>query len=71
MIGWTPHWEDFNSDGLQGFARADFDHVMAVNPAEWRTEVLSQGELFLRIYDSLPKELIYQRELLSARLSLD
>jgi len=71
MIGWTPHWEDFNSDGLQGFARADFDRVMAVNPAEWRTEVLSQGELFLRIYDSLPKELIYQRELLSARLSLD
>ena len=50
---------------------ADFDRVMAVNPAEWRTEVLSQGELFLRIYDSLPKELIYQRELLSARLSLD
>ena len=71
MIGWTPQWEDFNSDGLHGFARADFDRVMAVNPAEWRTEVLSQGELFLRIYDSLPKELIYQRELLSARLSLD
>jgi len=71
MIGWTPQWEDFNSDGLHAFERADFDRVMAVNPAEWRTEVLSQGELFLRIYDSLPKELIYQRELLSARLSLD
>ena len=41
---------------------------MAVDPAEWRTEVSSQGDFFLKIYDSLPKELVYQRELLSARL---
>ena len=71
MIGWTPHWEDFNSDGLDDFTREDFDRVMAVDPVEWRAEVLSQGELYLKIYDSLPKELVYQRELLSARLSLD
>ena len=71
IIGWTPHWEDFNHDGLEGFSRDDFNKVMAVIPAEWRAEVLSQGELFLKIYDSLPKELVYQRELLSARLSLD
>jgi phosphoenolpyruvate carboxykinase (GTP) len=71
IIGWTPHWEDFNHEGLEGFSRDDFDKVMAVIPAEWRAEVLSQGELFLKIYDSLPKELVYQRELLSARLSLD
>ena len=44
---------------------------MAVDPAEWRAEVASQAELFLRIYDSLPKELVYQRELLSARLVED
>jgi phosphoenolpyruvate carboxykinase (GTP) len=71
IIGWTPHWEDFNHEGLEGFSRDDFNKVMAVIPAEWRAEVLSQGELFLKIYDSLPKELVYQRELLSARLSLD
>lgn len=71
IIGWTPHWEDFNHEGLEGFTRDDFNKVMAVIPAEWRAEVLSQGELFLKIYDSLPKELVYQRELLSARLSLD
>lgn len=70
MIGWTPHWEDFNCTGLD-FTRAQFDQVMAVSPDEWRTEVASQADLFLKIYDSLPKELVYQRELLSARLVED
>ena len=68
ILGWTPHWEDFNSQGLVGFTRETFDHAMKVDPQEWRAEVLSQGEFFLKIYDSLPKELVYQRELLSARL---
>jgi phosphoenolpyruvate carboxykinase (GTP) len=70
-IGWTPHWEDFNTNGLEGFDHAQFDRVMAVDPSEWRTEVASQADLFLKIYDSLPKELVYQRELLSARLVED
>lgn len=70
MIGWTPHWEDFNCTGLD-FTRAQFDQVMAVSPDEWRTEVASQADLFLKIYDSIPKELVYQRELLSARLVED
>ena len=68
ILGWTPHWEDFNSTGLAGFTRESFDNAMKVDPQEWRAEVLSQGEFFLKIYDSLPKELVYQRELLSARL---
>ena len=42
-----------------------------MDPAEWRTESASQAGLFLRIYDSLPKDPVYQRELLSARLVED
>jgi phosphoenolpyruvate carboxykinase (GTP) len=68
-IGWTPHWEDFRSDGLAGFTREDFDQAMAFVPEEWRAEILSQGDLFLKLYDQLPKELVYQRELLAARLT--
>ena len=71
ILGWTPHWEDFNSAGLAGFSRSSFDQVMNVDRQEWRMETLSQGEFFLKIYDSLPKELVYQRELLSARLVED
>ncbi|MBP7948219.1 MAG: phosphoenolpyruvate carboxykinase (GTP) [Verrucomicrobiales bacterium] len=68
QIGWVPHFEDFRIDGLPGFSRDDFDACMAFHAAEWKTEVISQGELFLKLYDHLPKELVYQRELLSARL---
>ena len=67
-IGWVPHAEEFDTEGLPNFTRADFEAVMAFVPDEWKAEVLSQGELFLKLYDPMPKELIFQRELLSARL---
>ena len=67
-IGWVPHYEDFNTTGLEGFTREKFDAAMAFNPGEWREELISQGELYLNLYDNLPKELIFQRELLAGRL---
>ena len=69
QIGWTPAFEDFNIQGLDGFTRENFDKAMAFNRAEWKAELVSQGELFIDLYDHLPKELIFQRELLAARLS--
>ncbi|MCX8495704.1 MAG: phosphoenolpyruvate carboxykinase (GTP) [Akkermansiaceae bacterium] len=69
QIGWTPAFEDFNIEGLEGFTREDYDKAMAFNRAEWKAELVSQGELFIDLYDDLPKELIFQRELLAARLS--
>jgi len=69
QIGWTPAFEDFNTEGLEDFTRESYDKVMAFNRAEWKTELVSQGELFIDLYDDLPKELIFQRELLAARLS--
>ena len=69
QIGWTPHYEDFNTEGLDGFTKEDFQKAMAFSPDEWKQEILSQGELFLKLYDHMPKELIYQRELLAARLT--
>lgn len=68
QIGWVPHFDDFRTEGLPDFTREDFDACMAFQAEEWRAEVVSQGELFLRLYDHLPKELVYQKELLSARL---
>ena len=68
-IGWTPHYEDFNTEGLENFTTEDFDKAMAFNRDEWKKEILSQGELFLNLYDSMPKELVFQKELLAARLT--
>ncbi len=69
QIGWTPYYEDFNVEGLAGFTPEIFDQAMNFDRAEWKAELVSQGEFFIDLYDHLPKELIFQRELLAARLS--
>ncbi|MGL5020183.1 MAG: phosphoenolpyruvate carboxykinase domain-containing protein, partial [Luteolibacter sp.] len=69
QIGWTPTFRDFNVDGLEGFTMEAYEKVMAFNRAEWKAELVSQSQLFIDLYDDLPKELIFQRELLAARLS--
>jgi phosphoenolpyruvate carboxykinase (GTP) len=67
-LGWVPRTEDFDLDELPNFTREDFEHVQRINIEEWRREILSHDELFMRLYAFLPKEMIFQRELLVARL---
>jgi phosphoenolpyruvate carboxykinase (GTP) len=68
-IGWTPHFQEFNTNGLDGFTEADFDAVMAFKQSEWLAEITSQNEFFLKLYHDMPKELMCQRELLMARMA--
>ncbi len=68
QIGWIPAFDDFNVEGLDGFTEKNFDACMAFDLKEWKTELVSQAEFFLDLYDHLPKELLFQRELLAARL---
>jgi phosphoenolpyruvate carboxykinase (GTP) len=67
-LGWVPRVEDFNLEGLPGMTRARFEQLQRIDVEEWRRDILSQDELFMRIYPFLPKEIIFQRELLVARL---
>jgi phosphoenolpyruvate carboxykinase (GTP) len=67
-LGWIPRYEDFNTEGLPGFTRETFERLQEMNPDEWRREILQQDELFMKLYQFLPKDLIFQRELLVARL---
>ena len=67
-LGWVPRWEDFDTAELADFTRDRFEQLQAMNPDEWRREILQQDELFMNIYQFLPKEMIFQRELLVARL---
>ena len=46
----------------------DLAKLQSIDHDEWRREVLSQDELFMKLYSHLPKELIFQRALLVARL---
>ena len=69
QIGWTPRFAEFNTDELEGFSEVQFEAAMRYDPAEWKTELVSQSELFLNLYDHLPKELVFQKELATARLA--
>jgi phosphoenolpyruvate carboxykinase (GTP) len=66
-IGWMPHYEDLDWTGMD-FSKQDFDQIMTVDREEWKTELLSHAELFERMYDRLPKEFIFMRELLLSSL---
>ena len=68
QIGWTPSYDDFNHFGLAGFGEQEFANCMAFDRKEWKQELVSQAEFFIELYDHLPKELLFQRELLAARL---
>ena len=67
-LGWFPRVQDFDLSGLDGFTPERFERTQTINIEEWRREILSQDELFMKIYAFLPKEMIFQRELLVARL---
>jgi phosphoenolpyruvate carboxykinase (GTP) len=67
-LGWFPRVQDFDMSNMENFSVEQFEKVQSINIEEWRREVLLQDELFMKIYAFLPKEIIFQRELLVARL---
>lgn len=67
-IGRVPRYEDIDWKGLDGFSRAKFEELMRVDPEQWKRELLSHEELFIRLYDRLPRELTFIRELILSNL---
>jgi phosphoenolpyruvate carboxykinase (GTP) len=62
-IGWMPRYEDLDWRGLEHFTREQFDQLMAIDREEWKAELLAHDELFIGLYDRLPKELPAVRSL--------
>ena len=67
-LGWMPRYEDLSWEGLQDFTLEKFINVMSVEADDWKNELLSQQELFSKLYDKLPKEFIFMRELILSSL---
>ena len=67
-IGWMPRYEDMDWSGLESFSKEDFMKIMTVDREPWKQELLGHEELFARIYDKLPKEFYFMRELLLSAL---
>ncbi len=66
-IGWMPTYKDINWDGLD-FPLEKFDEIMDIDRELWKKEVASHEELFEKMYDKLPREFFYMRELLLSSL---
>ena len=62
-IGWMPRYEDLDWRGLEDFTPARFHALMSVDRDEWNAELLGHEELFIKLYDRLPKELRAVRDL--------
>jgi len=67
-LGWMPRYEDIDWNGMEGFSKEQFEALMTVDRREWQQEILSHDELFIKLYDKLPKEFIFMRELILSSL---
>ncbi len=67
-LGWVPDENTFDLAEMEGFKKEDFHKLQYIDNQNWRKEVISQDEFFVNLYSHLPKELIFQRELLVSRL---
>ena len=66
-IGWMPRHEDMEWKGMD-LSKEKFDELQKFDREAWRKEVIEHEELFIGLHDHLPKEMVYERELLICRL---
>ncbi len=66
-IGWIPNYEHLDWRGAS-FAKEQFAKIMSIDVKAWQQEVLLHEELFIKLYDRLPKELVNVRDLILSSL---
>jgi phosphoenolpyruvate carboxykinase (GTP) len=66
-LGWQPRYKDLMWEGLD-FTHEQWKEAMAIDREAWKRQTLQHEELFLQLHEHLPKETIYERELLICRL---
>jgi phosphoenolpyruvate carboxykinase (GTP) len=66
-IGWMPRYEDMEWKGME-LPKEKFEELQKFDREAWRKEVIEHEELFIGLHDHLPKEMVYERELLICRL---
>ena len=66
-LGYVPTYDDLDWRGLK-FTREQFHQLMSVDRADWEKEILGHEELFIKLFDRLPRELVAIRDLLLSGL---
>ena len=67
-VGNMPLPDQFDMAEMEGFGPAEFEAVQKIDKEEWKKELLLQTEFFLSLNRTLPKELVFERELLASRV---
>ena len=66
-LGWMPRYADMDWRGLD-FSKEQFEKVMSLDRDLWLKEIAMHDDLFFKLYDRLPKEMTFIRELLVSNL---
>lgn len=67
-LGWMPRHEDMDWTGWHDISQEHFYELMSVDREAWKNEILLHEELFIKLYDKLPKEFILMRDMLLSQL---
>ncbi|MGB0372546.1 MAG: phosphoenolpyruvate carboxykinase (GTP) [Opitutales bacterium] len=66
-LGWMPKYDSIDWRGLD-FSEEEWNALMSFDPERTKMQTMQHTELFLHLFDRLPKEMIFERELLVCRL---
>ena len=67
-LGWMPRYEDMDWNGLPSISPEDFQALMHVDTDQWQQELSLHTELFDKLQERLPRQLVLKRELMNMRL---
>ena len=68
-LGWMPRYEDIDWNGLPGISREHFQTLMEVDMEMWQEELELHGELFDKLKERIPRELVLKQALFKMTLS--
>lgn len=65
-LGWMPRYKDIDWNGME-FTEEQWADLMKIDANTLKEQTLGHEELFLKLWDHMPKELLWLRDLLVSR----
>jgi phosphoenolpyruvate carboxykinase (GTP) len=69
-LGWLPSYHDLTWEGMEHFLLEHFEHLVSIDSLHWQEELLQHDQLFEKMKDKIPPELIAIRARFEGRLGL-